>query len=213
MKRVRRYPLWLTVMAACFLVASFSPAYGKSEKKKAKQEKELQELIKKSADAVEDFKKADESLSKFFDSACAYAVFPNVGKAGFWIGGASGGGVVYKGGEVIGRVKLSQLTVGPQIGGKRYAELVFFETQEALDELKKNDLEFSAQVSAVAAGEGQALNQGYKNGMAVFTLPIKGVMAEVSAGGQKFNFTPLGEEEPDQPAVKKSEDKPEDKKK
>jgi hypothetical protein len=43
----------------------------------------------------------------------------------------------------------------------------------------------------VAAGEGAAKSAKYKNGVVVFTLPKKGLMAQASVGGQKFKFAPL----------------------
>jgi len=47
--------------------------------------------------AISEFKKADPSLKRFFNSAYAYAVFPTVGKGGIGIGGAYGSGTVFIG--------------------------------------------------------------------------------------------------------------------
>ena len=53
----------------------------------------------------------------------------------------------------------------------------------------------SAGISAVAASEGVAEKADYENGMAVIILPKKGLMAEASIGGQKFDFTPIEKKE------------------
>jgi hypothetical protein len=48
----------------------------------------------------------------------------------------------------------------------------------------------TAGLSAVAAAEGASKDAKYAQGVAVFTLAKKGLMAEASVGGQKFKFTP-----------------------
>src|SRR5262249_19842906 len=141
--------------------------------------------------AVEAFKKADPGLQKFFDEAAGYAVFPSIGKGAVGIGAAHGKGLVYEKGQLAGEAAMTQVTIGLQLGGQTYSELIFFETKEALDSFKESKTEFSAQVSAVAAAEGASKNAKYAQGVAVFTLAKGGLMYEASLGGQKFKFTPL----------------------
>jgi hypothetical protein len=38
--------------------------------------------------------------------------------------------------------------------------------------------------------EGASKDESYNDGVAVFTMPKKGAMAEASVGGQKFKYTP-----------------------
>lgn len=104
-------------------------------------------------DALKDFNAADGSLKALFQKASGYAVFPTAGKGGFIVGGANGTGQVYAGGKLIGTAKMTQVTVGAQIGGQAFAELIFFETKEALAKFKPGGYSMSAQVSAVAAAE------------------------------------------------------------
>ena len=47
----------------------------------------------------------------FFKSAYGYAVFPSVGKGGFWVGGAYGNGVVFKANQATGFAKLFQVSM------------------------------------------------------------------------------------------------------
>ncbi len=136
------------------------------------------------------FKQKDTGISKFFDKAYGYAVFPNVGKGGIGIGGAHGNGEVYEQGKLVGTASLSQVTIGFQLGGQVYAELVFFENKQALDRFKESKFALSAQASAVAAGEGASANAKYELGVAIFTMAKGGLMYEASVGGQKFKFKP-----------------------
>lgn len=149
-----------------------------------------EELRSQSQQAVADFQKADSTLKKFFDDAAGYAVFPSVGKGGFIVGGARGKGLVYEKTNVVGQATLTQASIGAQVGGQSFAEVIFFETPEALTDFKAGKFEMSAEVSAVAAAEGASAAAKYKQGVAVFTLPKKGLMVQASVGGQKFKFEP-----------------------
>jgi lipid-binding SYLF domain-containing protein len=103
---------------------------------------------------------------------------------------------------------MTQLTIGLQLGGQAYSQIVFFENKKAFDEFTSGNFEFGAQATAVAitagasaqattggSGAGASGTQshaktagGYQNGMAVFTVAKGGLMYEATIGGQKFNY-------------------------
>jgi lipid-binding SYLF domain-containing protein len=143
--------------------------------------------------ALERFKKADSGIGSLIEAAAGHAVFPNAGKGGFLIGGAHGSGLVFEKGKLVGSAKMSQVTVGAQIGGQSFSELILFENAEALAQFKESRFEMTAQVGAVAAAEGVSKNAKYVAGVMVFTLANRGLMAEASVGGQKFKFTPVSD--------------------
>ncbi len=149
-----------------------------------------EDLRVQSKQAIGDFKTADSSLATFFANSAGYAVFPDVGKGGFIVGGARGKGIVYEKGNPIGRAIMTQASIGAQAGGQTFAEVIFFETPSALSDFKNGKFEMSAEVSAVAASEGASKAAKYKRGVAVFTLPKSGLMVQASIGGQKFKFEP-----------------------
>jgi lipid-binding SYLF domain-containing protein len=141
-------------------------------------------------EAVAAFKAADPDLEIFFEKAHGYAVFPSVGKAGMGIGGAYGKGVVFEQGKEIGDTTLKQLSMGFEIGGESYREIIFFQDEKTLDDFKKGNYELGAQASAVALKKGAAKNADFDKGVAVFTQTKGGLMFDVSVGGQKFTFEP-----------------------
>ena len=71
------------------------------------------------------FKKMS-SLQPYFRKAQGYAVFPNIGKGGFGVGGARGKGEVFEKGNVIGSTTLTQLSIGWQLGGQAFSQIIFF---------------------------------------------------------------------------------------
>jgi lipid-binding SYLF domain-containing protein len=156
------------------------------------------------------FSKAGES-SKYFKNSYGYALFPTIGKGGIGIGGAYGKGRVYKYGKYVGDTSMTQLTIGFQLGGQAYRQVIFFQDKRSYDEFTSGNFEFGAQASAVAitagasasastaggvssgasAGKNDASTAGsYHKGMAVFTIAKGGLMYEASIGGQKFSYTP-----------------------
>ncbi len=88
---------------------------------------------------------------------------------------------------MTGYCTLTQATVGAQLGGQAYSELIFFENREALNRFKYCNFALSAQASAVALRSGASANAKYDEGVAVFTLAEEGLMVEASIGGQKFS--------------------------
>jgi len=147
--------------------------------------------VSESKATINDFKETDSGISKFFSSAYGYVVFPGIGKGAVGIGGAGGKGTVFKGGGAVADAKMSQVTIGFQWGGQKYAEVIFFETAAAFKKFMANDFEFAAQVSAVALKAGVSADAEYREGMLVFTQAIGGLMYEASIGGQKFKAEPF----------------------
>ena len=139
---------------------------------------------------VAQFMEKDPGLKDFFDKSYGYAIFPTVGKAAYIVGGTYGKGYVYEKGNPIGYSSIVEASIGLQIGGQGFSEIIFFKDQFALDSFKGGNYEFSAQASAVAVNMGVAAKTDYSSGVAVFMLPKGGLMAEASVGGQKFTFEP-----------------------
>jgi lipid-binding SYLF domain-containing protein len=136
-------------------------------------------------------KATDPTLVPILNSAAGYAVFPSVGKGAAGVGGAYGKGVLYERGVPVGYCDLSQGTIGFQLGGQAYTEIIAFETQQAVDTFKQGNFRFDAQATAVALKSGAGANAKFTNGVAVFTMDEAGLMFEASVGGQKFSYQPV----------------------
>jgi lipid-binding SYLF domain-containing protein len=156
-----------------------------------KTESKRAELAESVEGTISEFKRRDPSMAKLFDESYAYAVFPSVGKGGVGVGGAYGRGEVFQGGRKVGYTDLSQGTIGLQLGGQVYSEVIFFENKASYDRFKTGEFAFSAQATAVAANAGASADADYRDGVLVFTMSQGGLMYEASIGGQKFGFEPL----------------------
>lgn len=152
-----------------------------------------QKIMADAQDAKQKLLEKDSGLNEFFENSAGYVIFPNVGEGGFILGGASGNGVVYEGGQAIGMADLKKVDVGFQIGGQAIIEVIFFEDAEALTEFKTDEFTFSGEISATAVKTGVAEKLDYSKGVIVITMPKAGLMADVSVGGQRFKYTPMEE--------------------
>lgn len=154
-------------------------------------EKGKTEIVEKSDAAVERARSRDMNFKDACNDAVAYAVFPKVTKGAVGVGGAYGKGVLYEDGRAVGYCDLSQASVGAQLGGQTYTEIICFQDRDALKRFKDGKFAFDAQASAVAVNAGASKNARYNEGVAVYTTNEEGLMAEASIGGQKFSYEPF----------------------
>ncbi|WP_426416220.1 hypothetical protein [Aestuariirhabdus sp. LZHN29] len=165
------------------------------------------------SETIKNFRQITE-VKPFFSNAYGYAVFPTIGKGGVFIGGAYGEGQVYRGGKVTGFTSMTDLSIGFQLGGQAYSQIIFFQDKRAFTDYIKGNFEFSAQAGAIAvtssanarsgtaggASAGAATSAGaggnqakvdYSKGMLVFVLGKGGLMYEATIAGQKYSYEPL----------------------
>ena len=172
-----------------------------------------------SAYAVENYSSSVAVFEKspvcqpYFKKAYGYAMFPTIGQGAFGIGAAHGDGQVYRGGKVTGYTSMTQISIGFQLGGQAYSQIVFFEDKRAYDNFTRGNFEFDASASAVAITAGAQASAGttgstagasagpatgkqattsYYKGMSIFVHTKGGLMYEAAVGGQKFSFKPVG---------------------
>lgn len=133
----------------------------------------------------------DPSLRDFLSRSYGYVVFPDVGKGGLLVGGAYGRGLVFERGVPVGYADLTQGTIGAQVGGQSFSQIICFETPQRLNDFKSGNFTFAANASAVAIRAGAAAATDFKDGTAVFTFSEAGLMLEASIGGQRFSYQTL----------------------
>jgi lipid-binding SYLF domain-containing protein len=156
-----------------------------------------------------------EAAAPFFSQSYGYAVFPTVGKGGFILAGGYGRGRVFVAGDPVGDTTLTQASIGFQVGGQAYSQIIFFEDQRAFREFSRGGFEFGGQVNAMvikanaqatasttgstagASGgidDAEIASPGYYKGMAVFIIATGGLMVEASVGGQRFTYRPIAQD-------------------
>jgi lipid-binding SYLF domain-containing protein len=150
------------------------------------------------ADAMRSMLEQQPDLQRYFDEACAIAVFPRVVRAALGIGGGRGRGLLLTEDGVHGEVSQSAVTLGFQAGGQSFSQLIFFRTCEAMQQFTEDGnlgrwsgrLEFQGRASVQAGRAGQAVDPGFIGDVAIFSLSRRGLMVELAAGGVRYRFSP-----------------------
>ena len=167
----------------------------------ASAKKENEELSQQVQQIKKDWQEKDDTFNATLEKAYGYVIFPEVGKGGFIVGAAHGTGEVYEKGKLIGHAKLTQTTVGAQVGGETYAEVILFKNKKALDRFKNSRFEGAAGATAIGGKKGAVFVSWTRvvvsdsslvpppgdvsRRLAVFVLPtfrLKGTIAAMNAG-------------------------------
>ena len=169
-----------------------------SKSSKTSQQKKTTTIEERATATLKRLEEKDPGLKQLLKKAYGYAVFPSVGKASLVVGGSYGHGAVYERGKFIGHATISQFTVGVQVGGDTFTEVLVFENKPALERLRHGKMAFAADASAVLVKAGAAAARGFSNGVAAYAYASGGMLIEAAIGGQKFTFKPAGEEDEQQ---------------
>jgi lipid-binding SYLF domain-containing protein len=128
------------------------------------------------------------------DKALAVAVFDDLVKAAFIVGGTGGDGVLIRrtegGWSQPAFVNLAGASVGAQIGGSRSDAVFLFMDQVALDALKQGRMEFGTAVTATAGpttATADAATRSTRSHVLVYAKQ-EGLFAGASANGVKITL-------------------------
>ncbi len=193
---------WIALAGAALIGVGVSPSFGQqnygqtSTAKAAGQNQKAQSgqystLETQARQTIKTFKQKDPSMKPFFRKSAGYAVFPAIGEGAFVVGSSHGKGIVFEHGKPVGETTMTSASIGAQVGGKSFSEIIFFQNPQTLQSFKQGNYQFSAGIGAVAASSSAARQINYRNGVAVFTTSGQGLMAKASVGGQKFSYQPL----------------------
>jgi lipid-binding SYLF domain-containing protein len=144
-----------------------------------------QEILQMADDTI-DALSADKAAKTLIDDAYGYAVFDTT-KGGFIVTGAGGTGVAMRSsGRDPVYMHMGAGGIGLGAGIENYKLVILFEDEATFE--KFTDGEWSAGVSAQAAAgrDGAAAVGRFENGVAVYHLTDKGVIAQVDVTGVKF---------------------------
>jgi lipid-binding SYLF domain-containing protein len=163
-----------------------------------------QPVAEATAEAREEIREATEALRRVtaerpipqavVDKALGVAVFGNLVKAAFIVGGTGGDGVFMKktgaGWGAPAFVNLAGASVGAQIGGSKTDAVVFFMDQASLDALAAGRFEFGTSITAVAgpaSATAETLSRSTVNQVYVYAKQ-QGLFAGASANGTTIQF-------------------------
>lgn len=147
-------------------------------------------LQQRAEQAISKVRSRVEESQRYFDDAYAMAVWPGITRVAAGFGGAYGKAVVIEQGEAVGTVSLWQGSSGIQAGVKNFAMIIFFKDEQALEGLKRGDIQFTGQAGVDVVTVGAAATPAYNDGVAIVPVTNLGLMLEFSAAGSWFRYKP-----------------------
>ena len=148
----------------------------------AQRREEIQQMSK---ETIADLRK-DDVANKLLGEAYGHAVFDTT-KGGFIVTGAGGTGVAMQktGGKPV-YMHLGAGGVGLGAGLENYKLIVLFQNKDAYDKFVEGAWSAGFSAQAAAGESGKAAVGKFVNGVAVYHLTDKGLIAQVDVTGVKF---------------------------
>ena len=171
----------LTLTTLVFTISSAATVYAdKAKELDGKVDAALERFYKHVKDGKEVVGKADGLL-----------VMPSVKKGALIVGGEYGRGALRIGGKTIDYYSIISGSVGFQIGGQAKDLIIAFMSSDALKKFRDSKgwtagVDGNVALITVGAGES-AMTAAAKNPIAAFVFDVKGLVADMSLKGAKFN--------------------------
>ncbi len=148
----------------------------------AERRQEILDMAKGTLDELRD----DDSAGELIESAYGHAVFDTT-KGGFIVTGAGGTGVAMrKNGSEPVYMHLGSGGVGLGAGLENYKLVVLFENEDVYERFIDGEWSAGATAQAAAGRDGAAVVAKFVNGVAVYHLTDKGLIAQADISGVKF---------------------------
>jgi lipid-binding SYLF domain-containing protein len=194
MRRVGRFafiasPALALLLAAIVATAQEAkPEAGKTEKdwKEMKLDAKRQQVDAVAGAALDQLLKNDPKAKELYNNAYGWAAFDNL-KLGFFFSGGGGKGVAVE--KKTGKrtyMNLGSAGFGLTFGGKKYEVVFLFQDSQTFRSFVDNGWQATGSVGATAGAEKVGGQTSFVNGMAIFQIDSKGLMANVDVSGTKY---------------------------
>jgi len=144
---------------------------------------------------------ADAAMDRFYENvkdakevaqrAKGLLILPNVKKGALIVGGEYGQGVLRTGGKSVDYYSMISGSIGLQIGGQAKDVIIAFMTSDALKKFRNSkgwEAGVDGNVALITVGAGEsAISAMGKDPIVAFVFDVKGLMADMSLKGAKFN--------------------------
>jgi lipid-binding SYLF domain-containing protein len=175
----------IVATAALLSAAAWAQQVARSDRDDdlADRREEIQEMARDTIDALTS---QDEAAEKLYSDAYGYAVFDTT-KGGFLVTGAGGTGVAQrKNGRDPVYMHMGEGGVGLGAGIENYHLVLLFEDEDTYKQFVDGAWQAATSAQAAAGRDGAAAVGRFVNGVAVYHLSDRGVIAQADVTGVRF---------------------------
>jgi lipid-binding SYLF domain-containing protein len=177
---------WFSVVLVAFTwsIMMAHPLYGAEKSTAAKIDDSVNEALQRFYTQVEDGKEIAKR-------AKGLLVLPNVGKGALIVGFEYGRGALRVGDKTVDYYSMASGSLGLQIGGEAKDIIITFNNDDALKRFRTAkgwEAGVDGNVALFTVGGGQkSLSAMNENPILAFIFDVKGLIADISIKGAKFN--------------------------
>jgi len=161
----------------------------KSETKKdASADEKRAEMDKVAKEALAEVLEKSDKAKELYEKAAGWAVFDNL-RITFILSGGGGTGVAVNkasGKRTYMKMGTGGLSLG--IGAQKYQVIMFFESEERLTNFIEKGWKVESGADAAAGSKGAAVGTAFIDGIAVYKITEKGLMASADISGTKYSL-------------------------
>jgi len=130
------------------------------------------------------------SVKELLEKSYGFAVIPAIGSASLVLGGDYGIGEVFVKDRVIGYAGIGKVTLGVQVGGTNFHQMIVFNNEETWKQFKAGKYSFAADAGVAIVKAGAQASKGFGAGTVAFVFNEGGMLLDLDIGIQKFVFKP-----------------------
>ncbi len=151
------------------------------------EEKERQEINAMAKGTLDRLFAESAGSKDLYGKSYGYAVFAGTQTALALAGGRGKGVAVEKKGGKRTYMKLTSVGAGVGVGIQKLRTVFLFETKEKFDKFVDGGWEGDSTAGAAAGEDAAAVGRSFTNGVALYQLNDKGIIAQASVKGTKYS--------------------------
>jgi len=137
-------------------------------------------------DALKALFAENAKAKELFDGSHGWAVFDNLKLAFGFSGGGGDGVAVEKATDKRTYMKMGTVGVGFGLGANKYQVVFFFQDSQTFNNFVNKGWQADAGATASAGTNAAEVKTGFVNGIAIYQMTEKGLMANADIAGTKY---------------------------
>ena len=137
-------------------------------------------------EALDEVFNSSKSAKGLYDSSYGWAAFDNLKIAWGFSGGGGNGVAVNKKSGARTYMKMGTVGVGFGLGAQKYQVVFLFQDEQTFRNFVDKGWQADASAQAAAGTAGAGAQSGFVNGVAIYQVTDKGLMASADIAGTKY---------------------------
>ena len=174
------------MLAVAALVLPGAPVFAEEDWKDMKQESKRMKVDETADDALKALFAENAKAKELFEGAYGWAVFDNLKLAFGFSGGGGNGVAAEKTSDKRTYMKMGTAGLGFGLGANKYQVIFFFQDSQTFDNFVNKGWQADAGATASAGTNAAEVKTGFVNGIAIYQMTEKGLMANADIAGTKY---------------------------